>query len=124
MSDLTSIKDEAPAVRNEVITDCMLLLCKQKKPEKAVQAAELLAEWATLSNDVYNAACAYSLCIPLVESKETRGQYAKRAVQLLRQAAAKGFNEVEKYRQDSDLDALRQHPDFNNFLAEVEKKLT
>jgi hypothetical protein len=39
----------------------------------------------------------------------------------LRKAIAAGFKEVERLKQDKDLDALREREDFQKLLAEVEK---
>jgi tetratricopeptide (TPR) repeat protein len=49
-------------------------------------------------------------------------QYARRAVDLLRQAIQKGYKDVARLKKDTDLDSLRQRPDFQQLLAELEAK--
>jgi serine/threonine protein kinase len=49
-------------------------------------------------------------------------QYAARAVQLLQQAVAKGYKNVEALQRDADFDALRQRPDFQKLLNDLENR--
>jgi hypothetical protein len=81
--------------------------------------------------DCYVAACLLSLCAPLAtkdtklpETKRTAlaKQYADRAIELLRQAVTKGWNDAAHMKKDPDLDRLRQRDDFKKLLAELEKK--
>jgi hypothetical protein len=74
---------------------------------------------------LFNAARVFALAAG--RSDETAGslskeECAKRAVALLRQAVAEGFNSVEHIKRDDDLTALRQRDDFKKLLAELEKK--
>jgi serine/threonine protein kinase/Tfp pilus assembly protein PilF len=48
-------------------------------------------------------------------------QYAVRAVQLLRQAVDKGYKDVEALKKDADFDVVRQRPDFQELLMELEQ---
>jgi tetratricopeptide (TPR) repeat protein len=48
--------------------------------------------------------------------------YAARAVELLRQAVAKGYKDADRLNKDKDLDALRDREDFRKLVAELEKK--
>jgi hypothetical protein len=70
---------------------------------------------------VYNAACAFALCVPLADKEEAREKLAARAVELLKQAVARGYKNAAHMRQDPDLDRLRQRDDFQKLLAELEK---
>jgi hypothetical protein len=45
---------------------------------------------------------------------------AAKAVDLLRQAVAKGFKDLAHLKKDSDLDSLRQRDDFHKLLQELE----
>jgi hypothetical protein len=83
---------------------------------------KLLAANALDAGDIYDTACAFALCVPLADEPEKKENYAKRAVELLSQAAAKGFKDVAHVRQDTDLDPLRQRDDFKKFLAELAAK--
>ena len=67
----------------------------------------------------YNAACLYALASVQVAKDEsepdrerTARQYADRAVELLKVAIEKGIKDFEHIRNDSDLDSIRQHPQF------------
>jgi hypothetical protein len=79
----------------------------------------------------YNAACVYSLAVPLVRKDEKlpaarrmelAKQYGARAVELLHQAVARGFALVATIREDPDLAPVRDRDDFKKFLLEMEKK--
>ena len=48
--------------------------------------------------------------------------YAGRAVELLRQAVAKGYKDIAHLKRDKDLDALRQRGDFKLLLAGLESQ--
>jgi serine/threonine-protein kinase len=77
---------------------------------------------------LYNAACVYALAAaqtakqaaPPHTSSLRAEQYARRAVDLLRQALQKGYKHVAHLKKDSDLDALRQREDFRQLLAELD----
>ena len=83
---------------------------------------KLLAAKALESGDMYDMACSYALCIPLTDKSDMKEQYAVQAIELLRQAAAGGFKDVDHMKKDSDLDALRQRDDFKKFVAELQSK--
>jgi tetratricopeptide (TPR) repeat protein len=80
----------------------------------------LIADKAALAGDFYNTACVFALCIPQTEEPDAKEKYAKRAVELLKQAAGKGYRNVAHMKKDTDLDALRQRDDFKQFIAELE----
>jgi hypothetical protein len=46
--------------------------------------------------------------------------YAARALDLLRQAVARGYKDAALMKKDPDLDPLRQRDDYRKLLAEVE----
>jgi hypothetical protein len=96
------------------------LLIKEEQPARAVAAADLLADNARGSVEIYFAACSYALCAPLADRPETKEKYAARAVELLRQAVAKGYKDAAQMGKDADLDALRQRDDFKKLLADLE----
>jgi len=65
-------------------------------------------------------ACVCALAAGVVkEDARLQGQYAARAVELLRQAVATGFRDVPTLRKDSALDAVRHREDFKQLLAEL-----
>jgi hypothetical protein len=62
--------------------------------------------------------CARS--VPLADQPESGEKQAARAVEWLRQAVARGYQDVAQLKRDPDLDALRGRDDFKKVLAEVE----
>jgi hypothetical protein len=93
--------------------------------------AETLVQAARTSGDhLYVAACYLARCVPLAgkdtklpdaKRRERARRYGDRAVELLREAVAKGYTDVKTTREDKDLDALRQRDDFQKLLAEMAK---
>jgi serine/threonine protein kinase len=97
----------------------------------AQMAEELPQVFSDNLEAFYDAACFTTLCIPLVQKdgqltkdqcQELVQKYGARAVQLLREAAAKGFPDVEHLKGDTDLDPLRGRADFQKFQRELEAK--
>jgi tetratricopeptide (TPR) repeat protein len=60
--------------------------------------------------------------LPEPERQRLAGQYADRAVQLLRQAVAKGHEDPKPLTLDPDFEPLRPRPDFQQLLAELTAK--
>ena len=87
----------------------------------------------------YNLACNVALSIPLIGAKNgsvaavdssklskadqlRRQRYGDRAIEVLREACVEGFPNLDVLRSDTDLDAIRDRPDFQTLMDEVEKK--
>ena len=87
----------------------------------------------------YNLACNVALCIPLIgapngsegildaaglskDDQARRKRYGDRALEVLRRATRGGFLNLEILQSDTDLDPLRDRPDFQALIQEVEKK--
>ncbi len=87
----------------------------------------------------YNLACNVALSIPLIGAKNgsvdavdfsklskadqlRRQRYGDRAIELLHEASLEGFPDLDVLRSDTDLDPLRDRPDFQTLINEVEKK--
>jgi hypothetical protein len=98
----------------------------------AAAAGEELARFGYKpADDSYQASCFLSLCVSLAEKdaklpppqrKALADTYAARAVQLLREAVAHGNKDVAQMKNDTNLDPLRERPDFKQLLAELEAK--
>jgi eukaryotic-like serine/threonine-protein kinase len=96
----------------------------------AVKEAEVTAGSKKASAiGLYNAACIFSLAsaavgkddqLEAVERDRFAGRYAQRAVDVLRQAAHKGYRDVRHMKVDKDLDPLRERADFKKLLADLE----
>jgi tetratricopeptide (TPR) repeat protein len=121
LDDLASLDKQPAAERLELLAAVHRALVQRKERDKAVQAAEKFAGSAEKPGEVYNAACAFALCVPLADKEAAREKLASRAVELLKQALAKGFKDAALLKKDPDLDPLRQRDDFQKLLAEVEK---
>jgi serine/threonine-protein kinase len=89
---------------------------------QAVSEADALAQAKDVNADMlYDLACVCSLASAAVKNDaKLADRYAARAVDLLRQAVAKGFKDVEHLKKDSDLDPLRGRDDFKKLVAELE----
>jgi serine/threonine protein kinase len=96
----------------------------------ALGAAEKFRDlgWNAPGN-AYDAACALSLCIPIVEKdgqldvakRQAAVQfYGQQAMAMLRAAVEKGFKNAAHMKRDTDLDPLRQRDDFKKLVAELE----
>jgi non-specific serine/threonine protein kinase/serine/threonine-protein kinase len=87
----------------------------------------------------YNLACTVALCIPLIGAKNgtqgsleaealsngdrsRRKHYGDRAMEVLRRAARDGILNPEILHSDLDLNPIRDRPDFQELIKEVEKK--
>jgi tetratricopeptide (TPR) repeat protein len=102
------------------------------EPEDAVRTAETYRNlgWDAPA-DAYNAACALSLCIPIVakhanldekQRKEAARFYGDAAMKFLRDAVSKGYGDVAHLKKDTDLDPLRPREDFQKLIAQLQGK--
>jgi tetratricopeptide (TPR) repeat protein len=97
-----------------------LSLVHADEPAQALrQAEEVLQDKNLPAGMLYDLACVHALCAVATKEEKT----AAKAVDLLRQAVAKGYKEVEHMRKDSDLDSLRQREDFKKLVADLETAL-
>ena len=92
---------------------------------RAGRAADaVVAELAT--SDAWDAGQWYDFaCVTAVASRKLpahRDEYAARAVELLRQAVAKGWDDRIHMAFDTDLDPVRHRPDYQALLAEMRAK--
>jgi serine/threonine-protein kinase len=86
------------------------------------EVEEVLQDGNPSAGLLYGAACVYALAAGKVQDAPLVERYAVRAVALLRAAVVKGYRNVAHLKQDTDLDALRQRPDFQAVLADLEKQ--
>ena len=79
----------------------------------------------------YEAAGALALCVSLTakdatQTPERRDElaegYADRAMQMLRAAVKKGFQDAGQMKRDANLSPLRSRDDFKELLADLEAK--
>jgi eukaryotic-like serine/threonine-protein kinase len=105
--------------------------------QRAVDLYESIPELD--QRNCYNLACNVALSIPLIGMKNgtaksvdisklskgdqlRRKRYGDRAVEALRTAAKAEFLDLDILRSDTDLDPIRDRPDFQSLMDEVEKK--
>jgi len=91
------------------------------RPDEARQAFARAVELLETLPDppswyLYNLACNEALAVPLVKADARQAQ-VRRAMSALKRAFAAGFKNAAVYRQDSDLDSLRNEPAFQQFLV-------
>jgi tetratricopeptide (TPR) repeat protein len=102
------------------------------EPEDAGRTAQTCRDlgWDAPA-DAYDAACALSLCIPIVakhakldekQRQEATRFYGDGAMKVLREAVSQGYKDVAHMKKDTDLDSLRQREDFQKLVAELEGK--
>jgi tetratricopeptide (TPR) repeat protein len=106
-------------------------LARAGQHAQATAAVEdLLRRGNADSGTLYDAARVYALAAaqaakqtwPSTSSLRAE-QYARRSLALLRQAVQKGYKDVAHMKKDTDLDSLRQRPDFQQLLADLEAKV-
>jgi serine/threonine-protein kinase len=104
------------------------LAASGKYASAAAEAADLARSDSLPGDILYQLGRVYSLAsagaqkddrVSRTERDRQADQYAARAVELLRQAVAKGWKDVEHLKKDSDLDPLRGRDDFKKLMAEV-----
>jgi tetratricopeptide (TPR) repeat protein len=81
--------------------------------------------------DGYHAARSLARCVAIArelqrldpaQRQQAARFYADETMAMLRDAVAKGWKDSAQMRKDTDLDALRQREDFQQLLAELERK--
>jgi tetratricopeptide (TPR) repeat protein/tRNA A-37 threonylcarbamoyl transferase component Bud32 len=101
--------------------------------EAAEAALERQKLWPTNPNQLYEVARELALCVPLVgkdkdpllpEEQAQRRRYSDQALDVLRQAVANGYKDIEQLKTASDLDPLRSREDFKKLRTELEEKVT
>jgi len=103
-----------------------------KDHAKAVsEAKQLLAEPSMSALDVYNIGCICAIASTvakqdprLSEAERSRlaGTYADMAMETLRRAVKEGWSDAGHIKKDKDLDSLRERADFQQLVADLEKK--
>lgn len=127
------IEQIAPDLLPDILPRRASFFCKNGQMEEVQKAAEKLWEIAEdrtkdqsdiRVSALYNAACAYALCESLVgqrnptsdEDRELKGKYHRLAIDSLKSAVDSGFNDFDRMRTDTELDSLRESPEFMEIL--------
>ncbi len=103
---------------------------QEGRASEAVQAVAKLRELGTATaNQLYNAACVYSLCAAAIkpeknpltaEQAAARQQHIADALDTLREAIKSGYKDFAHMQKDTDLTALRDLPEFKALLQRTE----
>ena len=89
------------------------------QPAEAIRTTqELVALAKNNPSDLYDVACVLALSVPLARG-EQQPALAVKAVQILKQAIAAGWNDAGKTSRDPDLASLGDRDDFRRLLAEL-----
>src|SRR5207244_2405099 len=99
-------------------------LARLGEPAAAAERAEALATLGVApAEDAYNAAGVFALCAAAAGratgQAETAGRYARRAVELLRQAVRPGFRDHQRLSTDPAFAGLRDAPELRTILDEL-----
>lgn len=92
-------------------------LSPSKRAPDIGEAEKLAESKDTSAARLYDAARAFALAAR--SDPATAERHAARAVAVLRQAFARGFGDIPRMARDSDLDSLRQRPDYIELLWDV-----
>jgi tetratricopeptide (TPR) repeat protein len=92
---------------------------------KATAEADSVAQAnAANAGILYDAACIHAQASEAAGTdKDRAARYAVRAVELLRQAIAKGYTDVDHLKKDPDLKPLHSREAFTKLVAELESKI-
>jgi tetratricopeptide (TPR) repeat protein len=99
---------------------------------RAVDEVNVVAQQDNLKPaNLYNITCTFALSSAAAEKDaklaaadriRLKAQYTDRAMEFLRQAVAKGFQDTASLKNDPDLACLRSREDFQKLLQEAERK--
>ena len=107
------------------------LLQQGKHAEAAKVAEKFPGARPKDANGYQKAAVLLARCITLADKdaqitqakrKELAQSYADRAIALLRQAVARGYQDAAQLKKDANIEPLRGRDDFRKLLAELEGK--
>ena len=87
--------------------------------EAAEAARERMKLWPGNSSELYDVACEFSLCVPIVREATAKTRYADEAISALQAAAAAGWSNAAHTARDPDLTSLHDRTDYNALLAEL-----
>jgi tetratricopeptide (TPR) repeat protein len=119
-------------VGSRLIPGLMLVRLQHFEKKKDAAGCRATAEmWENLkrtdAGSLYDASCMRAVTAAVIRAADKSAVAAKeadaeadRAMAWLKQAVAAGYNNAAHMKQDTDLDALRQRPDFQKLLAELE----
>ena len=99
------------------------------QPAQAAGAAlERRKLWPGEPIKLYDVACDLALCVPLMakgkstlgaEEQAERQKWIDQTIEVLREAVTAGFKDFDHMRTDPDLDAIREHAEFQGLFPKM-----
>src|SRR5262249_26991010 len=87
----------------------------------AEQVRTRIALWDDEAKEFFNAGCEFARLLPLDSvTEQQRRLWAAEAMAALRKAVDLGFADAQRLREHAELASLRQTPEFERLVAEVE----
>ena len=116
-----------PHLRRVEMLSAVLPKFRQMLDRSSLQkTAKLIRQYAVEGSDIYEAACAESLCIPLAKNPEEKEAHAVEALKLLVESTRFGclpFRSYWSFQEEERLTTLSDRPDFRKLLKELEEEL-
>jgi formylglycine-generating enzyme required for sulfatase activity len=103
--------------------DALVTVFSSLVPEGIAKFDATLPEHATHAQCLYRYARAFALAGQAAGATETAGRYADRAVALLKDAIAQGFDDYSAIAREEDFAALRSHPGFRQLFGPTDLDL-
>jgi hypothetical protein len=95
-------------------------LCGLKRADEAAEVTrERVKLWPGKANELYDAACTFSLCVPVGGDAPRRQALADEAMATLRAAVSAGYTNGALLSRDPDLDSLRGRDDFRQLVLQL-----
>jgi serine/threonine protein kinase/tetratricopeptide (TPR) repeat protein len=110
--------------RNSFRLERVMTLAKLKRHAEATAEAKELGKLRQIPADGFcDLARVYSVASSAARDEDPRQAelYASRALELLGRAIAHGYKDVAKLKSHGDFDGLRQRPDFQKLISDLEK---
>jgi tetratricopeptide (TPR) repeat protein len=129
VANLDHARTKPPNFAAQLLTQRAQVLADRGQHSQAAETAERLREVAPEDPVIlYNIACCYARCMPLVapktpadqlapEARALRTRYAERAIAALKESIKRGFKDVKLLESDSDLAAIRDTNDYRQVLG-------
>ena len=117
-NDLAKFEELGNSTNTKVYLDAVVSAYLGEDAESMKRLEPFIKENENDAGSLYDAACAYSIASKVFEGKDAAKSkvFANRAVALIRQAIENGYNNYSHMEDNSDLDPIREHPDFQKII--------
>ena len=107
--------------------ETMRSLARCHRVEEALKKADMLARVPDRKDTSYAAATGFALCAWSAKEKDDEKafeRYARQALDTLKTAIERGYENVEELKRDPELDALREMPGFRRMISDLEQEVS